>query len=95
MSETKVSLPADSAPSARTLADHSCRRCHIVKVVRHVPVPQLEALRETNSDDTTVHEKVNPPVGGNEAGADNNQSTIAPSTSRSFNLLFSNKQRSA
>jgi hypothetical protein len=37
MPQAKTSLPPDSDPSTR---------CHIVQIVRHVPLPKLEALHE-------------------------------------------------
>jgi len=76
MSQAILSSSPDSDSPVRIPADDSDRRCHIVKVVRHVPLPQLEALRETNSDDATLEEEPNQPIVRDEGGTENNQDAI-------------------
>ena len=45
-----ASVPPDSDPPTRVPVDNSSSRCHVVQIVRHVPLPQLEALHGTPED---------------------------------------------
>lgn len=56
MPQAILSLPPDSQPSKRLLFDKTDSRCHTIQVVRHVTLPQLEAIRETQADDNKIHE---------------------------------------
>jgi len=56
MPQTIASLPPDSDPPARVPFDIPGGRCHAVQVVRHVSLPQLEALHEPHSGDNKTHE---------------------------------------
>jgi hypothetical protein len=56
MPQAILSLPPDSQPSKRVLFDKTDSRCHAIQIVRHVPLPQLEAIRETQADDNKIHE---------------------------------------
>jgi hypothetical protein len=56
MPQAILSLPPDSQPPKRLLFNKTDSRCHAIQVVRHVPLPQLEAIHRTQADDNKIHE---------------------------------------
>jgi hypothetical protein len=55
MPKTIESLPPDTDPTSRGLLINP-GRCHAVQVVRHVPLPQLEALHGMHTDNGETKE---------------------------------------
>jgi hypothetical protein len=55
MPEKTESLPPDTDPTTRGLLNYA-GRCHAVQIVRHVPLPQLEALHEMHTDNGETQE---------------------------------------
>jgi len=59
-------------------ADDADRRCHIVTIVRHVPLPELETLREINSDDILIQGELSLTTGDEKNGVEKPYDGITP-----------------
>lgn len=74
MPQAILSLPPDSQPPKRLLFDKTDSRCHTIQIVRHVPLPQLEAIHGTRADDNKIHEAQI--IGGIFLNAENIQAVV-------------------